>query len=224
MSIIENYRFIQQQIADLSSKFRRKKEDILLLPVSKMHPVSAILELYQYGVRDFGENKVQEMVEKASQLPSDIRWHLIGQLQTNKVKYMASFVHLIHSVDRVVLVDEIEKQAKKVGRIQSILIQVKVSTEDIKAGIELGELTTFIEYVKKNPHLHLSGFMTMTSLTNDMNQRKRELAQFFQSIDAYRLSEKIILSAGMSDDFPLAVEMGSNLIRVGSAIFGQRSY
>ncbi|MCE2732317.1 MAG: YggS family pyridoxal phosphate-dependent enzyme [Cyclobacteriaceae bacterium] len=203
-----------------------------LIAVSKTHPASAIAEAYALGHRIFGENKVQELVPKYEQLPKDIEWHLIGHLQTNKVKYIAPFVHLIHSVDSFKLLEEINKQGKKNNRTISCLLQVYIAAEDTKFGLSDSELFALLD----NPalpaleNISIKGLMGMASLTASTEQIRKEFAHLKNLFDTllnktlppqFSLQE---LSMGMSSDYPIAIEQGSTYIRVGSAIFGNRNY
>lgn len=215
MSIKENYQFILEKL--------NSKAD--LVAVSKTHSVEKIQQVYDLGQRAFGENKVQEMVEKAPLLPNDVEWHLIGHLQTNKVKYIAPFVHLIQSVDSEKLLSEINKQAQKVERIIPVLLQVKINEEDTKFGLEVSETKELYLKWKQGhfPHVKVEGLMGMATFTDDRNQIAREfqfLKRLFDSLDP--ASPLKYLSMGMSQDFDLAIENGANTVRVGSSIFGSR--
>ena len=205
-------------------------EQVTLIAVSKTKPVSDLQAAYDAGQRHFGENKVQEMVEKAAQLPSDIHWHLIGHLQTNKVKYMASFVHLIHGVDSLKLLQEIDKQAKKAGRIQDVLLQFYIAQEDTKFGLDLQEAQEILDSIEfqQLKRIQICGVMGMASNTSDEKQVAREFAElkkifgtlqnkYFQ--DAPTFKE---ISMGMSGDYQLAIQNNSTMVRVGSKIFGGR--
>ncbi|HEX4886898.1 MAG TPA: YggS family pyridoxal phosphate-dependent enzyme [Luteibaculaceae bacterium] len=211
---------------------------VTLVAVSKLQPQSAIMEAYGAGHFDFGENYIQELRDKQLSLPSDIRWHFIGHLQSNKVKYIAPFVHLIHGVDSPKLFREIEKQGQKIGRCIDVLLQVHISEEDTKFGFSESELLDFIDQIKEHPlqFVRIKGLMGMASFTEREDQIRSEMKQlsslyhqlgnqyggktFGQVL--YPYLEMSILSMGMSGDYPLALEYGSNLIRVGSAIFGAR--
>ncbi|AOW19671.1 YggS family pyridoxal phosphate-dependent enzyme [Urechidicola croceus] len=201
-------------------------ENVSLVAVSKTKPVSDILDAYNAGQRIFGENKIQEMVEKHHQLPKDIQWHMIGHLQSNKVKYMAHFVDLIHGVDSFKTLKEINKQAKKHNRIINCLLQVKIATEETKFGLiqkEVEEIITSEEY-NQLKNINVIGFMGMASFTSDINQITKEfksLKTFFDHIKSNNSNIKV-LSMGMSGDYTTAINEGSNMIRVGSAIFGTR--
>ncbi|WP_010134150.1 YggS family pyridoxal phosphate-dependent enzyme [Ochrovirga pacifica] len=218
MSIAQNLQKISQTLP----------QDVTLVAVSKTKPVSDIQEAYNAGQRVFGENKIQEMVEKYDVLPKDISWHMIGHLQSNKVKYMAHFVDLIHGVDKFSTLKEINKQAKKHNRVINCLLQVKIAQEDSKFGLsqeEVNEILSSSEYeVMEN--VKVVGLMGMASFTDDENLIKNEfkgLYAFFDNLKKLNQELKII-SMGMSGDYPLAIQEGSNMIRVGSAIFGARNY
>lgn len=198
---------------------------VTLVAVSKTKSVSDILEAYSAGQRDFGENKIQEMIGKYEQLPKDIRWHMIGHVQTNKIKYMASFVSLIHGVDQEKTLQEIDKQAKKYRRIIPCLLQVKIADEDTKFGFHPEEVATLLNsnVLQKLPNTKVVGLMGMATFTEDTAQIQSEF-QFLKNLydtwkDTYSWTT---LSMGMSQDYAIAVASGSNMIRVGSKIFGYR--
>ncbi|MBP2617658.1 YggS family pyridoxal phosphate-dependent enzyme [Chryseobacterium jejuense] len=217
MSIKENYKAIQDQLTSGAQ----------LVAVSKTHPVSAIQEVYDLGQRVFGENKVQELMEKAPLLPQDIQWHLIGHLQTNKVKYIAPFIDTIQSVDSEKLLAEINKEAGKNNRSIKVLLQVKIAAEESKFGLEISEAKAiFKQYIDGNfPHIEITGLMGMATFTDNEPQIRKEfltLKMLFDELN--QLKSLKTLSMGMSDDFPVAIECGANSVRVGSAIFGRRDY
>lgn len=216
---------IAQNIEDLKEKL---PQDVTLVAVSKTKPNEAILEAYQAGQRVFGENKVQDMCEKAEVLPKDIQWHMIGHLQRNKIKYMASFVSLIHGVDSVKTVKEIQKQAKKHNRIIEILLQVKIASEESKFGIPVDALDVFFKELSDidTEHVRVRGFMGMATNTENEEQIQSEFSILNKIYRKYHSNnpEINILSMGMSGDYPIAIKSGSNMIRVGSAIFGKRNY
>lgn len=203
-------------------------ENVKLVAVSKTKPVELIMEAYNAGQLVFGENKVQEMTEKYELLPKDIEWHLIGHLQTNKVKYIAPFVHLIHSVDSLKLLNEIEKQAQKSNRVISVLLQVFIATEETKFGLDETELNDLINYVNANTeqykHVKITGLMGMASNTENETQIRNEfkkLKTIFEKLQTSNFKLQT-LSMGMSHDYKIAAEEGSTMIRVGSLIFGER--
>lgn len=202
----------------------------VLIAVSKTHPIERIMEAYEAGQRDFGENKVQELVEKYEALPKDIRWHMIGHLQSNKVKYIAPFVHLIHGVDSFNLLKEINKQGQKNGRRISCLLQFHIAQEDTKFGLSLEEAKAFLAGPEFSllDHVRICGVMGMATFTENTEQIRQEfqnLHAIYQQLKSNYFSsnsEFKEISMGMSDDYPIAMEEGSTLIRVGSKIFGKR--
>jgi hypothetical protein len=202
-------------------------EGVTLVAVSKTKPNEDIMEAYEAGQRVFGENKVQEMVQKWEDLPKDIEWHMIGHVQRNKVKYMAEFVSLIHGVDSPRLLKEINKQAKKHDRVIPCLLQIHIAEEDTKFGLDKAELHELIdsEEFKALEHIKIVGLMGMATFTDDMNQVRREFAQLKSMYDDLKtkLTDINILSMGMSGDYTVAIEEGSTMVRIGSSIFGARN-
>ena len=201
-------------------------KNITLVAVSKTKPVELLNEAYNQGQRIFGENKVQEMVDKFEKMPKDIKWHMIGHLQTNKVKYIASFVSLIHGVDSLKLLREINKQATKHNRTIDCLIQIKIATEDTKFGMSLNDLQLLLksDEFKTLDNIRIKGLMGMASFTTDNHQIESEfkyLKSIFDQIKK-KYSDIEILSMGMSNDYKLATKYGSNMVRIGSHIFGSR--
>lgn len=201
-------------------------KNITLVAVSKTKPVELLNEAYDQGQRIFGENKVQEMVDKFEKMPKDIKWHMIGHLQTNKVKYIASFVSLIHGVDSLKLLREINKQATKHNRVIDCLIQIKIATEDTKFGMILNDLQLLLksDEFKTLDNIRIKGLMGMASFTTDNLQIESEfkyLKSIFDQIKK-KYSDIEILSMGMSNDYKLATKYGSNMVRIGSHIFGSR--
>jgi pyridoxal phosphate enzyme (YggS family) len=201
-----------------------------LIAVSKTKPVDKIEEAYHAGQRLFGENKVQELVPKHGALPNDIEWHMIGHLQSNKVKYIAPFISLIHSVDSVGLLEEINKQAAKIGRIIPCLLQIHIAEDETKFGFDQGEVMELLkspDFLKLR-NIKIVGLMGMATLTENLSQIRKEfngLKLFFEKIKSQSLPagiEMTELSMGMSSDYKIAVEEGSTMIRVGTAIFGER--
>lgn len=207
-------------------------EGVRLVAVSKFHPIEALQDAYDGGQRIFGESKVQEMTQKYEALPKNIEWHFIGHLQTNKIKYMAPYVALIHGVDSYKLLAEINKQAAKAGRIIPCLLQIHIAQEETKFGFSTEECRAMLEegQWRQLDHVQIAGVMGMATNTEDETQIRREfstLSAFFQEIkEAYfkEVSSFKDISMGMSDDYPLAIEEGSTLIRIGSRIFGARNY
>ena len=198
--------------------------NITLVAVSKTKPVEDILELYDLGHRDFGENYVQELVEKAERLPKDIRWHFIGHLQSNKVKLITPFIYLIHGVDSLKLLKEIDKQAEKNKRHIDCLLQVHIAQEETKFGFDENEL--FALEIGQFANVKIKGLMGMASLTENVNKIRIEFKQLKTLYD--KLStftpQLSILSMGMSADYKIAIEEGSNMVRIGSLLFGDRNY
>ena len=200
-------------------------EAVTLVAVSKTKSNEAIMEAYALGQRVFGENKVQEMVEKYETLPKDIEWHMIGHLQRNKVKYMASFVHLIHGVDTEKLLAEINKQAARHDRRIPCLLQVHIAEESTKFGFAESELSELITRVDEFPNVEIKGLMGMASFSENINQIQQEFRGLKKRFDQiFKNTEAAVLSMGMSGDYPIAIAEGSTLIRVGSKIFGARNY
>lgn len=223
MTITQNLDQLNKQLPD----------HVTLVAVSKTKPQEAILEAYQAGQRIFGENKVQEMTEKYEALPKDIQWHMIGHLQRNKVKYMASFVDLIHGVDSFRLLKEIDKQAKANDRVISCLLQIFIAEEDTKFGLNEAELDEILnsDDFKALKNIKIKGLMGMATFTDDQEKVKREFTHLKETFDAvkqkYTTLEQLdlqILSMGMSNDFEIAVACGSTMVRIGSTLFGSRNY
>jgi pyridoxal phosphate enzyme (YggS family) len=219
MSIKDNLLQIKSQLP----------ENVTLVAVSKTKPVSDLMEAYKAGQRVFGENKIQEMTEKWEQMPKDIQWHMIGHVQTNKVKYMAEYVSLIHGVDSLKLLQEINKQAAKHNRIIYCLLQMYIAEEETKFGLDEKELEDILHFVQndKLQNIKVVGLMGMATFTDNQTQIKKEflnLKSTFDKINSlsivnYQLS---IISMGMSGDYNLAIECGSTMVRIGSSIFGNR--
>ena len=218
---------ISENILKIKSKL---PEGVALVAVSKTKPISDLLEAYNVGQRIFGENKIQEMVSKYNEMPKDIAWHMIGHIQRNKVKYMAPFVNLIHGVDSLRLLTEINKQALKNNRIIDCLLQVKIATEENKFGLLENEVLNFIasEEIKKFKNIKIVGLMGMATFTDNQEQLQKEFEMLKCVFDnlTHRKSSNFnlkTLSMGMSDDYPIAIKNGSTMIRVGSLIFGKRT-
>ena len=219
---------IQNNLNNITSTI---PENVTLIAVSKTQPAASILEAYQAGQRAFGENKIQEMAEKFDILPKGIEWHMIGHLQSNKVKYMAHFVHLIHGVDSFKTLAEINKQALKNNRIINCLLEVKIASEETKFGLSFEEVENLLksEELKSLKKINIAGLMGMASFTDDneiIRCEFKSLKDFFDSLQKYKSLNvnPAILSMGMSSDYKIAIEEGSTMIRVGSAIFGSRNY
>ena len=211
---------------------REIPENVQLIAVSKLHPASEVAAAYALGQRDFGENWAQEMREKHEILPQDIRWHFIGHLQTNKIKYIIPYVHLIHSIDSFKLLQEVDRQAAKHGRVVGCLLQFHVATEETKFGFSMDECEQMLQSLKFSSlkNVDIKGVMGMASFTDDTAQVRREfqtLHGFFTKLKEEYFSEKADfkeISMGMTSDYPIAIEEGSTMIRVGSALFGARNY
>ena len=219
MAIVENIRFIEKEI---------EGKGVTLVAVSKTKPVEMLMEAYNAGFKRFGENYVQELVDKYEQMPKDIEWHFIGHLQSNKAKYIAPFVSLIHSVDSLKLLQEINKQAAKHNRVIDCLLQIYIAEEDTKSGMTEEECLEILkaETLEKLSNVRVVGLMGMTTLTEDETQIRKEfsmLKRFYESLSTQH-SALSTLSMGMSGDYSIAIEEGSNMIRVGSKIFGGRIY
>jgi PLP dependent protein len=216
--------------AYLQIKAELDAKHVTLIAVSKTKPASDIMELYELGQRDFGENYVQELVEKAEQLPKDIRWHFIGHLQSNKVKYIAPFVHLIHGVDSEKLLKEINKQAAKLNKTIDVLLQIHIAKEETKFGLDEGELNLIISQSANllMENTRVCGLMGMASFSEDMNLVRKEFQYLKTLFDKYTNLQipnfKFqILSMGMSGDYKMAIEEGSTMVRIGSLLFGSRN-
>lgn len=227
--IKDNIRYVEKQIEDSCLKTGRQKEEVTLISVSKTKPIEMLQEAYDAGSRDFGENKVQELVDKYEVLPKDIRWHMIGHLQRNKVKYIVDKVYLIHSVDSLRLAEEISKEAVKKQVNVNILIEVNIAGEESKFGTDCEEAKQLVREVAKLPNLNIKGLMTIAPMVNEAEENRI----YFQglkklSVDINR--ENIdnvtmdILSMGMTGDYTVAVEEGATMVRVGTGIFGERYY
>ena len=224
---------IKQNLINIKSTL---PDSITLVAVSKTKTLREIMEAYNAGQRVFGENKIQEMTDKYEQLPKDIQWHMIGHVQRNKVKFMASFVSLIHGVDSFKLLSEINKQAQKHNRIINCLLQIKIASEDSKFGMTGNEASSILhsEEFSELKHIKVIGLMGMATFTNNQIQVKKEflllkntfeeLKQLKTAPDNYRDYQLNTISMGMSDDYLLAIDCGSTMIRVGSSIFGARNY
>lgn len=216
---------IKENIAEIKNAL---PDHVALVAVSKTKPNSAILEAYEGGQRIFGENKVQEMVQKWEELPKDIKWHMIGHLQRNKVKYMAEFVSLVHGVDSFRLLKEINKQAVKHNRVIDCLLQMHIAKEDTKFGLdenELQQITTSEEF-ENLQNIRIVGLMGMATFTNDTKQVRKEFSQLKKTFQKLKntLTTVSTLSIGMSGDYQIAIEEGSTMVRIGSSIFGARNY
>lgn len=218
---------IKDNLAKINSNIPK---NVTLVAVSKTKPISDLLEAYEAGQRIFGENKIQEMVAKHEEMPKDIEWHMIGHIQRNKVKYMAPFVSLIHAVDSLRLLTEINKQALKNDRVINCLLQIKIASEESKFGLTEAEVTQLLasEEYKSFQNINIIGLMGMATFTSDQNQLQKEfsmLKNIYDKLSAMETANYQIktLSMGMSADYPIAIKNGSTMIRVGSSIFGNRT-
>ncbi|PNQ72740.1 YggS family pyridoxal phosphate-dependent enzyme [Hanstruepera neustonica] len=221
MSISENLKKIKSKLP----------ADVTLVAVSKTKPIDSIMEAYNAGQRIFGENKIQEMVEKHEQMPKDIQWHMIGHVQRNKVKYMAPFVSLIHGVENFKVLKEIDKQAKKYNRVIDCLLQIKIAEEDSKFGMNSLDAKTILESneLKDLNHINIVGVMGMATFTEDTKQIEKEfktLKNIFEELKNIQSKNCHLktISMGMSGDYDLAISCGSTMVRIGSSIFGERNY
>ena len=217
---------IQSQIAELQQTLPK---GVTLVAVSKMQPIESLREAYEAGQRIFGESRPQEMCAKREQMPEDCRWHMIGHLQTNKVKYIAPFVEMIHSVDSLRLLDSINREAMKCGRRIDILLEVHLATEESKSGFSVEELREVIatEDIKDLAYIRVRGLMTIASNTDDeavVAGEFKQLKSLFDELKQEFGEHFDTLSMGMTSDYPLAIECGSTMVRIGSQIFGERNY
>ena len=214
---------IEQQISNIKNEILDKAD---LIAVSKTRTIQEIKQAYNCGQLKFGENRVQEIVDKQSKLPDNIEWHMIGHLQKNKVKYIAGFINLIHSLDRISLAKEIDRQAKKEDRIIDCLIQIKISKEDSKFGLKIEDFRDFYKSLETYENINIIGLMGMATFTNNIeliNEEFKMIKIIYDDIASIDPKFKI-LSIGMSDDYDIALKNGSNMIRIGSKIFGKRNY
>jgi PLP dependent protein len=227
MSVADNLRRVQADIASCALAAGRDPQEILLVAVSKTHPVALVQEALAAGLTAFGENRVQEMTEKQPNAPG-AAWHLVGQLQTNKVKYIASFVAMVHSIDSLKLLEELNRRAALAGRIIQGLVQVNISDEDQKNGVPAEDAAALLAQVGGYPNVKVAGLMGMASFSDDKALVRRQFRSLRELRDRLRLEtlpgnvQLEHLSMGMSGDYPIAIEEGATIIRVGSAIFGAR--
>jgi len=225
--IAKNLAILRQKIEETSNRSGRKPESVKLIAVSKYFGVDSIVEAKNCGLTDFGENRAQELTLKYEKLRNEVTWHFIGTLQKNKVKYAVNAAELIHSVDSLELVEEINQRAEKLGKVQKILLEVKTSEEETKSGLETeNEILSLVKKCSELKNIELKGLMTMAPLTEDDNiirKSFRDLRNLKDQINnkGYNLTE---LSMGMTSDFEIAIEEGATMIRIGSAIFGDRDY
>ena len=225
----ENLKEVEQKIQEACAKAGRAREEVTLVAVSKTKPVSMLEEIYDENIRHFGENKVQELVDKYGQMPKDINWHMIGHLQRNKVKAVIDKATLIHSVDSIRLAETIEQEAAKKDLIVDILIEVNVAEEDSKFGLKVDEVMEMVETIATFPHIRIKGLMTIAPFVDDPEENRPVFAALRKlSVDiANKNIDNVsvgILSMGMTNDYQVAIEEGATIVRVGTAIFGQRNY
>lgn len=220
---------VEKRIQAACDRAGRKREEVTLIAVSKTKPVETLREAYDLGVRIFGENKVQELTAKYEALPKDIHWHMIGHLQTNKVKYIIDKAELIHSVDSLKLAETIEKEAAKHDLIADILVEVNVAEEESKFGMKMEEVIPFVEKVSAFPHVRVRGLMTIAPFVEDPEENRSIFADLHKLyIDIKKKNHDndtvSVLSMGMTNDYEVAIEEGATMVRVGTGIFGARNY
>jgi PLP dependent protein len=224
VTALQSYLQTQQRIRSICDRIARE-DNVLLLPVSKTQPVDKIKALYDSGVRDFGENRVQELLKKKEELPQDIRWHFIGNLQSNKAKYLAPFVHCVHSVHSTELASELSKRAEQNGRTVKVLVEANISDEEQKHGADIGDVEDIITHIVKHcPNLEAIGLMGMASFEDDPEKTRPQFRKLRQLRDEIterhtELTTFKELSMGMSNDFEVAIEEGATIVRIGSALF-----
>lgn len=227
--IKDQLREVEEKISAACQRAGRNREDVTLIAVSKTKPVETLKEAYDLGIRVFGENKVQELTQKYEVLPKDIHWHMIGHLQTNKVKYIIDKVDLIHSVDSLKLAQTVEKEAAKHGLVKDILIEVNVAEEESKFGLRMEEVIPFLEQISGFSHVRVRGLMTIAPFVENAEENRSIFADLHKlsvdiekkNIDNVNVS---ILSMGMTNDFEIAIEEGATMVRIGTGIFGARNY
>ncbi len=225
----ENLEMVEKEIEKACQKSGRNRSDVTLIAVSKTKPVSLVMEAYDAGIRDFGENKVQELVQKYEKMPKDIRWHMIGHLQTNKVKYIIDKVCLIHGVDSLHLAQEISRQAVRHNLTANILIEVNIGGEESKFGCRYEEAEKLVKEIRLLPRIAVKGLMTIAPYAANPDENRGYFVKMKQlSVDITKDSgnniDVGILSMGMTGDYPVAIEEGATYIRVGTGIFGEREY
>lgn len=229
VALQENLADVEKNICAACVRAGRKREDVTLIAVSKTKPVEMLQTVYDCGIRQFGENKVQELCDKIEVLPADIQWHMIGHLQTNKVKYLIGKTALIHSVDSLHLAQEIEKQAAKKDAVVLVLVEVNIAQEESKFGVAKEEAIALVRSIAALPHLRIEGLMTIAPFVDDPEDNRMYFRQIRQlsvdiaaeNIDNVRMN---VLSMGMTGDYQVAIEEGATMVRVGTGIFGERNY
>ena len=229
MDIKENLQQVEENICAACRRAGRPREEVALIAVSKTKPVEMLREAYDMGIREFGENKVQEMCEKIEELPADIHWHMIGHLQTNKVRYLIGKTALIHSVDSLHLAQEIERLAAKADTTEDVLIEVNIAEEESKFGIQKEAVMELVQKIAVMPHLHIRGLMTIAPYVEDPEENRnyfREIKQLSVDIGGKNIDnvDMDVLSMGMTGDYMVAIEEGATMVRVGTGIFGERDY
>lgn len=227
--LCENLKKVEDNVDAACRKAGRSRDEVTLIAVSKTKPVEMLSTIYNQGIRDFGENKVQEMCDKMEQLASDIRWHMIGHLQTNKVKYIVGHTTLIHSVDSLHLAKEIEKQAEKKDVTVDILVEVNIAEEESKFGIHKEETYELVRQIAALPHVHICGLMTIAPYVENPEDNRmyfRGIRQLSVDIAEQNIDnvDMDVLSMGMTGDYMVAIEEGATMVRVGTGIFGERNY
>lgn len=227
--IKENINDVKDQIAQAAIKSGRQFEDITLVAVTKTLPVDIINAAMTYGVTDIGENKVQEVMDKYDHILNEPKWHLIGHLQTNKVKYIIDKVSLIHSVDSLKLAEEISKRCEKIEKVMDILIQINVAEESTKFGIQRDEIFELVEQISLLPNVRIKGLMTIAPFVDDevaLRKYFSEMKDIFETLKKtmYNRADMTYLSMGMTNDYEVAIEEGANMVRIGTGIFGARNY
>lgn len=225
----DNLDLVEKKIKEACDKVGRKRDEVTLIAVSKTNPIETLQEAYNYGIRIFGENKVQELTDKYEELPKDIQWHMIGHLQRNKVKQVIDKTSLIHSVDSIRLAKEIEKEAQKRDVIAHVLLEVNVAKEDSKFGLMPEEVLGFVDEIEGFSHLKVDGLMTIAPFVENPEENRSifaHLRKLFVDISAKNVDNvnMSILSMGMSNDYIIAIEEGATMVRVGTEIFGARNY
>lgn len=227
--LAENLKEVERKISEACNRANRARKEVTLIAVSKTKPVSMLQEVYDEGIRCFGENKVQELTEKFDELPSDIHWHMIGHLQRNKVKYIVDKVDMIHSVDSLRLAETIEQEAAKKNVVVRILLEVNVAEEDTKFGLRIDEVLPLIEKISGFSHIKICGLMTIAPYVENPEENRNVFARLRKlsvdinqkNIDNVSVKE---LSMGMTNDYEVAIEEGATMVRVGTGIFGERDY
>lgn len=227
--IVENLQNVERKIQEACKRAGRKRDEVTLIAVSKTKPVEMLQEVYMEGIRDFGENKVQELCQKIEVLPENINWHMIGHLQTNKVKYIVGKTRLIHSVDSLKLAEEIQRLAEKRDVDVDILVEVNIANEESKFGISKEEVINLVQAISRLTRVHIKGLMTIAPLVNNPEDNRL----FFRGIKELSVDIKLqnidnvsmdVLSMGMTGDYEVAIEEGATMVRVGTGIFGERNY